>query len=168
MITDLERIKLLGELNHDENFDFRSWLKMQDTDKVDKIVHQLNQKYSAQIDCTTCANCCFVLKTLVTKKDIKKLALSLKIAENEFRKEYVETNREGDMMLKELPCSFLENKKCTVYPYRPHDCRSYPHLHKREFTHRLFGVIENYSVCPIVFNVYEELKVRLGFKRSIA
>ena len=167
MITNLERIKLLGELNHDENFDFRSWLKMQDTDKVDKIVHQLNQKYSTHIDCTSCANCCFVLKTRVTKKDINKLARSQNITENEFRQEYIETSQEGDMKLKELPCRFLENNKCTVYSHRPYDCRSYPHLHKREFTHRLFGVIENYSVCPIVFNVYEELKVRLGFKGSL-
>ncbi len=30
--------------------------------------------------------------------------------------------------------------------------------HKEEFASRLIGVINNYSICPIVFNVYEALK----------
>ena len=164
MITDLERIKLYAEKYKDENWDFRSWLKMQDTDKVDEMVHQLNRKYSAAIDCTACANCCIVLKTLVTMKDVRRLARSIKISETEFRKEYIETVEDGDMILKDLPCRFLKDKKCTVYPDRPNECRSYPHLHKKDFTHRLFGVIENHAVCPIVFNVYEELKERMGYK----
>jgi Fe-S-cluster containining protein len=66
------------------------------------------------------------------------------------------------MILKGKPCKFLRNKKCTIYSSRPFDCRSYPHLHKKDFTFRLFAVLNNYSVCPIVFNVYEELKVRMG------
>lgn len=41
------------------------------------------------------------------------------------------------------------------------NCISYPHLHKKDFTSRLIGVIENCSVCPIVFNVYERLKERI-------
>ena len=164
MIKDPERIKLIALRCEDENWDFRSWLKMQDTEKVDEIVHRLNRKYSDAIDCTACANCCIELKTLVTGKDVSRLARSLKISEAELRKEYIETNSEGDMILKDLPCRFLQNKKCTVYPDRPDECRSYPHLHKKEFTHRLYGIIDNYSVCPIVFNVYEELKGRMGYK----
>jgi len=164
MITDLEKIHQLGEINKAENFRFRSWLKMQDIEKTDKIVHQLFQYYSSKIDCTTCANCCIVLTTLITPRDLKRLSRSLEIPAEEFKKKYIKTDRDGDMILKDLPCKFLENKRCTIYPYRPYDCRSYPHLHKMKFTTRLFGVINNYSVCPIVFNVYEDLKTRLRFK----
>ena len=32
---------------------------------------------------------------------------------------------------------------------------------EEEFVFRLIGVIENYEVCPIVFNVYEQLKDEL-------
>ncbi len=164
MITDLEKIQQLSDLKEDENFRFRSYLKMQYPEKIDKIVHRLYQKYSSKIDCTTCANCCMELQKLITKKDIKRIIRSLNISKDEFTKEYIEINDEGDMELKDLPCRFLEKKKCAIYPDRPYDCRSYPHLHKKEFTHRLLSVIKNCAVCPIVFNVYEELKVILKFR----
>ena len=164
MITDLEKIQQLGKTNEAKNFKFRSWLKMQDPEKIDKIVHQLFQFYSSKIDCTACANCCIVLEKIITTKDLERLTRSLKISKNEFKKKFIKIDGDGDMILKDLPCKFLENKRCTIYPYRPYDCRSYPHLHKKEFTTRLLGVIYNYSVCLIVFNVYEDLKTRLRFR----
>jgi len=164
MITDLEKIKQSGEEREKENFDFRSWLKMQDPKKIDKMVHRLNQIYSSKIDCTACGNCCIVIRPLVSNKDIKRITRYLNLSEDEFEKEYTEIDNEGDRLFKNLPCRFLLNKRCSIYPYRPFECRSYPHLHKKDFTYRLFGVIENYSVCPIVFNVYEDLKLQLGFK----
>ena len=46
------------------------------------------------------------------------------------------------------------------------DCRSYPHLHKKEIISRLMGVVFNCSVCPIVFNVYEQMKLELWFGKG--
>jgi len=48
---------------------------------------------------------------------------------------------------------------------RPRACRSYPHLHKDHFRSRLIGVSGNYSIRPIVFNVYERLKADLWHPR---
>jgi hypothetical protein len=36
-----------------------------------------------------------------------------------------------------------------------------PSLKKKDFVFRLIGVVNNYSICPIVFNVYEALKNKL-------
>ena len=69
-----------------------------------------------------------------------------------------------------LPCPFLEDNKCNNYANRPEDCESYPHLSKDKFIFRLMGVIEYYSICPIVFNVYEKLKKdlwRRDWRRNI-
>jgi hypothetical protein len=44
------------------------------------------------------------------------------------------------------------------------DCRSYPHLHKKDFAHRVIKVIDNCSICPIAFNVFERLKAELWQK----
>jgi Fe-S-cluster containining protein len=55
----------------------------------------------------------------------------------------------------------LKDNLCINYDHRPKDCSSYPHLHKNEFLSRTWGVIDNYSVCPIVFNTYEILKIEL-------
>ena len=41
--------------------------------------------------------------------------------------------------------------------------RPFPHLHKEEFIFRLWGVVENCPICPIVFNVYEQLKDELWY-----
>jgi Fe-S-cluster containining protein len=60
-----------------------------------------------------------------------------------------------------IPCPFLKDNKCINYEYRPKDCQSYPHLQKEDFVFRLWGVIDNYSICPIVFNVFEILKKEL-------
>ena len=45
---------------------------------------------------------------------------------------------------------------------RPAVCANYPHLH-RNFRSRLWQAIDNADTCPIVYNVLERLKQRLGF-----
>ena len=132
--------------------------------QIDKVVHELFDFYSSNIDCTKCGNCCRVMKPQILKKDLKSLSLVTNLTLDEFKKEYTQIDEDGDMSFNKLPCPFLKDLKCSVYDCRPNDCRSYPHLHKKDFISRLYGVIDNYSVCPIVFNVFEDLKFRLHFR----
>ena len=164
MITDLKKIRELGIQNEDKNYRFRSFLKMKDPEKIDKIVHQLNQEYASKIDCTQGGNCCSELSPLVDADDVEKLSVSIGMSLAEFKKKYTKKDEDGDLCLNLIPCSFLKDMKCTVYNARPKECISYPHLHKSDFTSRLLGVIHNYSICPIVFNVYEDLKNRMNFR----
>jgi len=159
---DLIKIKETGRLREDENFRFRNYLKGQNSDKIDRLVHRLNQEISDRIDCTSCGNCCVKLKPCITDKDLFKLSQRLEITPEQIKDNYTETDN-GELYFKNLPCSFLIDKKCTIYNNRPEDCRSFPHLNKKDFTTRLFGVIENYLICPIVFNVLEELKSKLNY-----
>jgi Fe-S-cluster containining protein len=162
---DLEKIKELGKIRERENLIFRAFLKQKDSYKVDKIVHKLNKIISEQIDCTTCGNCCKILPYALLEEDIKRLSKALNISTKEVIEQYTEFDEEEqECFLKETPCAFLKDNKCTIYEARPEACRSYPHLHKKEFTSRLLGVIQNYSICPIVFNVYEELKKAFNFR----
>jgi Fe-S-cluster containining protein len=62
----------------------------------------------------------------------------------------------------------LDQNQCRVYEHRPKACRSYPHLHKKDFVSRLVGVLWNYSICPMVFNVFERLKDELRHKSGDA
>ena len=160
---DLEKIEELGKLLEDQNLEFRAFLKGQDPDKIDEIVQRLNFEISNQIDCTTCGNYCMKLKPFITEQDIKSLSQRLNFSPQQVKDDYIEID-EGNQYFKNLPCSFLKEKKCTVYNDRPEDCRSFPHMHKRNFISRLWGVIENYSICPIVFNVFERLKTELNYK----
>lgn len=165
MELDIDIIKRLSEERKDENFDFRAFLKGQDSDEVDRIVHQLHDEIVAQIDCGECGNCCNTLRPGLTDKEIDRLSEIDKISLKDFEKKYIELDDfEKIKYLKDTPCKYLKDKKCTIYPDRSIECRSYPHTHKDEFISRLLGVIENYEICPIVFNLYERLKSELGFR----
>ncbi|MFC2125684.1 YkgJ family cysteine cluster protein, partial [Bacteroidota bacterium] len=156
-----------SKIREDQNFRFRSYLKGIDSEKIDQIVHDLYDQVSSQIDCTKCANCCIELDTSFQMNEIDRLTNHLNIDKEEFIKQSTKPDEFGEkdrLTLKSKPCQFLQDKKCTVYTLRPAECESYPYLDKDDFISRLFGVIDNYEVCPIVYNVYEMLKQKMNFK----
>jgi Fe-S-cluster containining protein len=164
--TDLKIIKKLSEKNDEENWNFRSFLKGYDAtiEEIDAIVHELNQRISSEIDCTICANCCKKVQPVLDQEDINKCCEGIVISISQFKKKYLKPDEEqGKFIFKDKPCPFLKNNLCSIYPHRPNYCKSYPHLHKNEFVFRLWGVVENCSICPIVFNVYEQLKDELRY-----
>lgn len=159
--TDLSKIRQLAEENEEENWEFRSFLKSTDylTEEIDRVVHKLYQQVSSKVDCTKCGNCCKIVKPILTQEDIEKLSDGLGVTVSRVKKQYlIEGKGEGRFMFKTRQCPFLEGTICTQYSRRPAVCKSFPHLHKKNFISRLINVIENYSICPIVFNVYEGLK----------
>lgn len=164
MITDIAKIEKLGQKRKNENLRFITFLKEQNARYIDHLVHELNSYFISEIDCLSCGNCCTKLRPILAESDIDRLMKAKELSRTKFKKEYVELDEEGDMLFKNLPCSFLKNKKCMLYRSRPEDCQSYPNLHKIDFVDRVYGVLENYSICPIVFNVIEALKDRLKFK----
>ena len=165
--TDINTIEKLAEQREKENWDFRCFLKGSDlsVERIDSVVNDLNRKVSAQIDCTECGSCCKVAQPILIDSDIKKLASHLKLAVTDFQAQYLREDEEG-FVLNTKPCPFLVENRCTVYAHRPRDCRSYPHLHKKDFVFRVNQAFSNCSVCPIVFNAYESLKQTLWRRRK--
>ena len=163
--TDLKHIEQMGKVKDDENVEFRTFLKTHDmsTKELDAVVHQIAAEVSAQIDCTKCANCCKKIHPTLEKDDIAEFALGLNVSTPKFTGTYLKLHDKisETYEFNGLPCPFLQDDRCSNYEHRPKDCRSYPHLHKDNFTSRLWGVISNYSICPIVFNTYEQLKAEL-------
>jgi Fe-S-cluster containining protein len=156
---DINKIRRLAKQKEGENYKFRSFLKGCDMGRIDVIVHRLYRAISSKIDCKTCGNCCKKVLPVLNKKDIKRLTNGLKISVDIFKDKYlIEKENNGGITFNKKPCPFLNSKICSQYKYRPEDCRSYPHLHKKYFVSRLINVIENTSICLIVFNVYEALK----------
>ena len=157
LVTDLEKLDILGKLREDENYRFKNFLKGQNSRKVDLLVHRINAEIAPKIDCTACGNCCKHLSPNLTKEDLKNLTGALQIPVEEVIEKYTGT-MEHELSLKHLPCSFLQDNKCGIYCHRPEACASFPHLHQTGFVSRLRRVIDNYSICPIIFNVLERLK----------
>ena len=161
MEKDLNKIASLSKFNQDENWEFRIFLKGFDVQEIDSIVHEIYQQVSSKIDCISCGNCCKIIQPVLNDKDIDQLSKSLKINTETFKERYLEKDESDKNIFKQIPCPFFKDSKCIQYETRPKDCVSFPHLHKNNFVFRLIGVINNNSICPIVFNVYEELKKAL-------
>jgi Fe-S-cluster containining protein len=165
--TNKKKIKTLSEKKHEENWSFRAFLKGYDPgpEEIDKIVHELSETISAQIDCKTCANCCKKALPILNQRDIQRFSAGLCITERQFKKQYLKAEKEepGQFTFKETPCPFLKENLCSYYEFRPNDCKSFPHLHKKDFVFRLWGIIENCSICPVVYNVYEYLKDEIWY-----
>jgi len=169
IISDLEQIKLAAAEKETENEEFRSYLRQQDSAKMDAIVHQLNDTVSSAVDCTKCGNCCKSLMINVTAKEMAGLATYLERSISEVKDEYIEESAQGQLIINSIPCHFLQGTVCSIYEQRFTECREFPHLHKPNFTERLFGtIIMYYAMCPIIFNVVEQLKQELGYNKTLA
>jgi Fe-S-cluster containining protein len=163
--TDLNKIKERAATKEEENIQFRTFLKQLKIEikELDSIVHKINDEVSTHIDCTECANCCKHIRPILSGQDINRLANGMQLAVANLKKQYIMNiplNPE-ESTFNAIPCPFLKDNLCTHYEYRPKACQSYPHLNKNEFVFRLWGVVENYAICPIVYNVYERLKEEL-------
>jgi len=162
--TNLSKIKQKAAEREDENFRFRAFLKSKDSDKVDKIVHQLHKDIAQQIDCKLCGNCCIQLKPRLNEKDITTLAQLENVSSEKYMEDYCE-NDFGDIYLKNIPCRYNNEKKCSIYENRPTQCGKFPYTDEEGFTSRSLGMIGFYEICPIVYNLMERMKVEIRFRR---
>jgi uncharacterized protein len=147
-----------------ENLRFKNFLKSKDSEKLDALVIELNDIIAPQIDCTKCGNCCQTLMINVTNEECSMVSKALQLNETDFKEKYIETSQQGDLIINSIPCTFLNEKKCTIYSNRFTECREFPHLHKKGFKQRLFGTLMHYGRCPIIYNVIEHLKMELNFR----
>jgi hypothetical protein len=165
IITDCQEIAALAVAREVENMTFRTYLKQLPltSETLDGLVQELTGRVTAQIDCTQCANCCRCIHPLLDAADVVECTAGLQMPVEKFEEVYLEPwgDEVGKYAFRELPCPFLKQQHCINYEHRPANCRAYPYLDKRGFVFRLWGVIDNYGICPIVFNVYEQLKAEL-------
>ena len=164
-----DELEKLAKEKEGENWDFRKFLKFYDElsdEELDKLVSKIAGKYESEIECINCRQCCKKLKPTLAQQDQQRLTNRLEITVVQLREqhlEYDESDDEPRWQMKDVPCPFQDNNKCTVYEYRPQDFRSYPYLHEPGFSGRTMGMIERTFTCPIVFNVMETLKKELEF-----
>ncbi|WP_041606090.1 YkgJ family cysteine cluster protein [Halothermothrix orenii] len=161
MVINQKRLEELARQKEDENREFRIFIRGCNPWKVDNLVRELNNKYFSSFDCRNCGNCCRNLSPRFTRYDIKRIAEQLGISINDFKNKYVSREQQTGFALKGESCPFLDGNTCTIYSVRPDSCRSYPHLTKKMFNHRFLEMIDNTYICPIVYNVIEDLKAEL-------
>lgn len=132
-------------------------------EKMDVQIHALHDRYSAEIDCLSCGNCCRSLGPRITDKDVDRLAKHFRMKAVDFIAQYLRTDEDGDMVFKTMPCPFLgADNYCAVYENRPKACREYPHTDRKKFYQIYMLSVENASTCPIVYKVLQDLTDESG------
>ncbi len=122
-------------------------LKTIDETVLQKKVAQVTEK----VDCTLCANCCKKLIPGFNDEDINRISTHLQITRKEFLKKYLKKNSEKEYEMKQAPCLFLKDNKCSIYEIRPEVCRKYPRINKKVNS---YDLASNAVICPIVGNVF--------------
>ncbi len=154
-----EELKLLTDKSRAETASFVKKLKTKKPKNLDDLVHRLHDEAFAKFNCLDCANCCKTIGPRLIDKDIERLARHLKMKESEFVSKYILTDEDGDYVFKEHPCPFLlPDNYCMVYESRPKACREYPHTDRKRFYQILPLSHKNCETCPVVFEIFEELK----------
>ena len=154
-----EELKLLSDKSRAETNSLVKKLKKKKPKNLDNVVHQLHDEAFEEFDCLECANCCKTIGPRLTNKDIERLAKHLKMKLPDFTNQYILTDEDGDFVFKDHPCPFLlPDNYCLVYENRPKACREYPHTDRKRFYQILELSHKNCETCPVVYDIFEELK----------
>src|SRR6266498_5620341 len=99
MAFDLVQIRGMAEQKEDENIRFRQFLKTRcilERDKLDLLVFETTRRVWAEIDCTTCANCCRQVQPTFSEEEVDRLARRLGIARQQVIETYLEPSEACD------------------------------------------------------------------------
>lgn len=152
-------LKILTDKSRNETATFVKKLKSKKPKKLDDFVHGLHREAFSSFSCLACANCCKTIGPRLTDKDIERLAKHLKIKTGDFMAQHVLTDEDGDFIFNAHPCPFLlPDNYCLVYQNRPKACREYPHTDRKRFYQILPLSHKNCETCPVVFDIFEEMK----------
>jgi Fe-S-cluster containining protein len=156
-------IRKIASQKNQENWEFRSMLKASDLpqETIDTTAHEVYQKLKEQIDCTSCGHCCKTITPIVSEADLKRIAKFLNISVKSTKQQWITKHPQLGLVFNVLPCPFLKSKKCSIYAARPHDCRSYPHLHKKKILNYFTSIFSHIDMCPFMFHFYEGMKKKL-------
>lgn len=165
MTTDLLReLPTLATARQKENKRFFRQLKRKTPKNLDSLLLELDAEAFQQIDCLKCANCCKTTGPLFTSADINRIARIMRMKPVDFIAAYLRVDEEGDHVLQQLPCPFLDaDHTCAIYEYRPKACQDYPHTTQRKFQNYAALHLKNVAICPAAYRVVERLKERVDF-----
>ena len=148
-----------------ENLRFRSFLKAHaDSEELDQHIHRLHRELFAHYDCSKCRNCCRDYRTSLSDNEIVDIAAYLHIPKQEFIANSLIEGIHGYEL--ESPCRFLSTDGgCRIEACKPEECRAFPYTDRPDRLESLLSLISFAEVCPVVFEIVEQLKDIYRFRR---
>ena len=77
-------------------------------------------------DCSICGLCCKDEELIIKEPDINKISRNLQLDKKSFLEQYTHYNQATKETIMNMPCPFLKEDRCTIYPIRPEICCNYP------------------------------------------
>ncbi|GHU72593.1 Fe-S oxidoreductase [Clostridia bacterium] len=153
-------LKEIAKGYENENIKFRTFLKNHaKQDELDEQFATLHNELFASYDCCKCHNCCEFYSIEVDSSDIARAAGFLDMTTEVFTDKYT---KDGEI---KAPCPFLQDSgRCRIQPVKPDECVGYPYTDKPDRMAGLMGVINFAEVCPVVFEIVQQLKRIYGFR----
>lgn len=163
MKEQLENLPILFKEKFLETKKYFAKLKKKTPKRLDLLIQDLHDDEFAKADCLACANCCKTSSPIFTEKDIARISKYFRMKEQKFISQYLQRDEEDFMVLKEAPCTFLDenDNSCTIYDVRPKACAEYPHTNRKKFIQITDLTLKNTEICPAAFNIVEALKKKL-------
>ncbi len=163
MRATLENLQELFKERKRETTKYFAKLRKKTPKRLDVLMQDLHEDEFNKFDCLSCANCCKTSSPIFTDKDISRISKSLRMKEQQFISAYLERDEDDFMVLKEAPCTFLDemDNTCFIYDVRPKACSEYPHTNRKKFIQLTHLTLKNTEICPAAYNIIEELKKKL-------
>ena len=144
-------------------------LKRKTPHDLDRVIHGLHEEVFAKTDCLNCANCCKTTGPLWSERDKERVAKHLRLKTGDFESAYLRLDEDGDWVLRQLPCPFLEaDNACAIYDIRPKACREYPHTNRAKQAQILDLTQKNALICPAVGEIVARMEVIYAQKKGLA
>ena len=164
-----KKVAYYAKKNEKKNYQFRTWLKIHaDPDEFDLLCHRLHRELFAEYDYSRCRNCCKQYHGLIPAQDIERDAAYLSLTEEEFRQRFLAKEQESGenaYNTKSKPCDFLqEDGQCLLDEFKPESCKKYPYTDQPDRIGSLLSFLDNISICPVAYEIWERLKAEYGFR----
>jgi hypothetical protein len=126
-------------------------------------LEELHEEAFSRIDCLECAACCKNYSPRFKTPDIRRISKALGLKEGSFIEKYLLLDEEGDYVVNQKPCPFLQSdNRCGIYEIRPSDCSRFPYTDEDVLLKRPTLTLKNVTFCPAVFHVMEQLTAEPG------
>lgn len=151
---DIEKAKGQSE----EIKQFLNKVRKKKPKNLDELFHSAHEKTFREVDCLSCANCCKTTSPIFRDVDVARIAKKFRTSNAQFEAEYLRRDEDGDLVLKQSPCAFLNaDNTCFIYDIRPQACREFPHTDRKRMIQILDLTRKNTEVCPAVSRIVFEM-----------
>lgn len=130
---------------------------------LDTLAVAMDLEMWKKTDCLDCANCCKTMSPTYNKKDLIRISAHLNMSIDDFKRQWLRKDRQGDWINRQQPCQFLnlEDNKCSIYEVRPRDCAGFPHHTRKRMVDYIHVFKQNIEYCPATYRVVQLMKDRL-------